>query len=513
MLKPLFLLFITTYATASKILVVVPIPSRSHVILFESLVAELGKRGHQVTYISAHNLPKPAPNVTEIVVNTQITGPDGKALDFLSIKDMTPLDNVLALVNLGLQVTEMLLKDQTFQEFLKRKPQFDLLLSEAFLSEGLMSGLSRYFNVPNIGYATFMPSYWTNYMVGNVAPTSHIPDPLLGHPYRMNFRERLENFVFTTFAEFYQKTIYMPKQDALMRRYFGNDHPYVADIIKNTSLLLINDHFSTSFPRPSVPNMVGIAGVHVRPPKPLPTELKNYLDNSKDGAILFSLGSNIKAALLPEAKVRMFLNAFAKLKENVLWKFETDLADIPKNVKISKWLPQSDILAHPNIKLFITHGGLLSTTEATDRGVPIVGIPVFGDQPMNMRQSVSQGVGLSIKFDDLSEERILAAVKQVLQNPKYREASKLRSAQYHDRAVAPMDLAIFWIEYVIRHDGAPHLRAAVQDLCWFQQNQLDIIGLLAAVSFIVLYTIKLIISRLCKLVCGSKNIDKKKKRN
>lgn len=76
------------------------------------------------------------------------------------------------------------------------------------------------------------------------------------------------------------------------------------------------------------------------------------------------------------------------------------------------------IAAHPNLKLFITHGGLLSTTEAVERGVPIVGIPIFGDQPMNMRQSVNAGVGLSLDFDLLSEENLLEAIQEVLNNSK-----------------------------------------------------------------------------------------------
>ena len=44
----------------------------------------------------------------------------------------------------------------------------------------------------------------------------------------------------------------------------------------------------------------------------------------------------------------------------ILWKWDEDnIADLPKNVMIKKWVPQQDLLAHPNLKLFVTHGGLL----------------------------------------------------------------------------------------------------------------------------------------------------------
>jgi len=47
---------------------------------------------------------------------------------------------------------------------------------------------------------------------------------------------------------------------------------------------------------------------------------------------------------------------------------------------IRKWLPQSDILAHKNVVLFITHGGLFGTQEGLYRGVPMLFIPLYGDQ-------------------------------------------------------------------------------------------------------------------------------------
>jgi hypothetical protein len=57
------------------------------------------------------------------------------------------------------------------------------------------------------------------------------------------------------------------------------------------------------------------------------------------------MGSNLKSSLMPESKRNAFLEVFSKLKQHVLWKWETDtLPGQPKNVKLGKWLPQSDIL-------------------------------------------------------------------------------------------------------------------------------------------------------------------------
>jgi glucuronosyltransferase len=93
----------------------------------------------------------------------------------------------------------------------------------------------------------------------------------------------------------------------------------------------------------------------------------------------------MKASKMP-ADIRMALiKAFGSLKQRVLWKWDEDRVEGLeesgfKNIKVSKWLPQQDVLAHPNIKAFITHGGMLSIQESVYHGVPIIGLPVFGDQ-------------------------------------------------------------------------------------------------------------------------------------
>lgn len=134
--------------------------------------------------------------------------------------------------------------------------------------------------------------------------------------------------------------------------------PSVEELFRNISLILTNTHRSTSKPRPQMPGIINVGGAHIKPPKPLPNDLQEFLDKSKNGVIFFSLGSFVQGKDMPAETTKIFLETFRKLKQNILWKFEDDsLPNIPPNVKISKWLPQADILAHPNVVLFISHGG------------------------------------------------------------------------------------------------------------------------------------------------------------
>ncbi len=81
----------------------------------------------------------------------------------------------------------------------------------------------------------------------------------------------------------------------------------------------------------------------------------------------------IRAESLPVEKREALLNAFAKFNQTIIWKWENDtLPNQPPNVYIRKWMPQREILCHSNVRAFLTHGGLLGSTEAAYCGVPVV---------------------------------------------------------------------------------------------------------------------------------------------
>jgi Glycosyl transferases, related to UDP-glucuronosyltransferase len=75
--------------------------------------------------------------------------------------------------------------------------------------------------------------------------------------------------------------------------------------------------------------------------------------------------------------------------------------------------------AHPNVRLFVTHGGLLSTQETIYWGVPVVGIPLVADQKLNMARAVSAGYAVLLDYDNVTAESLNWALREVLENPRY----------------------------------------------------------------------------------------------
>ena len=73
---------------------------------------------------------------------------------------------------------------------------------------------------------------------------------------------------------------------------------------------------------------------------------------------------------------------------------------------------------HNNIKAVITHGGIASCYEAITAGVPIIGIPMFADQRLNIQNIVRKNAGVILDFDNVNNDTLLNALETVLYNPR-----------------------------------------------------------------------------------------------
>ena len=147
----------------------------------------------------------------------------------------------------------------------------------------------------------------------------------------------------------------------------------------------------------------------------------------------------------------------------------------PDNVMLKKWLPQQAILAHPKLKLFVTHGGQSSCQEALCHQKPIVAIPVFGDQPSNAFEAEQKGYGKIIPLAEMNSEKLLEAINEILNNSSYELQAKKYGELVMDQMELPLERAIWWIEHVLRYPGENLFKSPVHDLYWFQLYLLDVI--------------------------------------
>lgn len=106
---------------------------------------------------------------------------------------------------------------------------------------------------------------------------------------------------------------------------------------------MLNDDIKYEITLKSVLNLKEIGTVLLRNCVPV-QDLQKLMDEAEHGVIYFSMGSNAKSKDFPDAMKEDFLRVFGQVKQTVIWKFEEDLPNRPKNVHIVQWAPQQSIL-------------------------------------------------------------------------------------------------------------------------------------------------------------------------
>ncbi|KAF2892703.1 hypothetical protein ILUMI_13475 [Ignelater luminosus] len=499
------------YVECAKILGVFIIPSISHQCVFQPIWKELSLRGHEVTVLTPNPLKDPTlVNLTEIDLEFTY-----EILRKSNLQDsMTKEQSMLQIINnmyklLG-DIAEAELSHPPVQSLIKDKnKKFDVMLVE-FLHPA-MYALSARFNCPMIGITSLGTFIVGHDAVGNPSHPGLNPDLLLPFMGSLGFFERLYSMSFAIWYRLYYYYYIIPQQDKVARKYISENLPYLGDIERNVSMLFLNVNPIIHPIRPNVPAIVELGKMHIQVKKPLPPDLQKELDASKEGVIYFSLGSNVRSANMSEELREKVIGALSELPYKVFWKWEDDyLPNQPKNVITRKWFPQQDVLNHRNIKVFLTQGGLQSMEEAISSGVPLVGMPFFGDQPLNVMKMVHLGIAKGIDIQEFTKDELKEALIEVAENPKYRNKVKEISNLLSDVPMTGLEKAVWWTEYVIRHKGARHLRSPAVDMSIYQYLFLDVIAFVLAVTVLSSFILYKITVFSFKLIRKSKTGAKQK---
>ena len=113
------------------------------------------------------------------------------------------------------------------------------------------------------------------------------------------------------------------------------------------------------------------------------------------------------------------------------------------------------------------------------------------DQYMVMERAVAKQFGILMEVDNITEKSMSWALNEI-SNPLYKSNAQHYSELFRDQPINPLENAVFWTEYVIRHKGAPHLSNPARKLFWFQRELFDVYlfsFLLIAVPIFLVFSI------------------------
>uniref|UniRef100_A0A182QKP4 UDP-glucuronosyltransferase n=1 Tax=Anopheles farauti TaxID=69004 RepID=A0A182QKP4_9DIPT len=483
------------FVNAANILCLMGVASPSHHIWNRAIMDALAQNGHNLTILSADVEKNQPSNVhyvhLEEIYPTLYTGPD--SIDLLEMANENLFQSVVSFYrDFVVHECAGTLKSKGLRQVMNYPDdfRFDLVLHDFTCGPCLLGLLHKFRYPPLVSVTAFNNPPYSTEVIGGHKFYSYVPFYSLSYGTDMSLAQRIHNTLLHLTDMVYRNYISNPRIDAMMREYFRyDDLPYAPELHQRSKLMLVNAHYSVDFPEAAPPNLIPVGGLQIREPAPLPTELEQFLNASRKGAVLFSLGTNVRSDQLDVGRQRMIVNALRQLPDyHFLWKFETELSiPLPKNVIVRPWLPQNDILAHGKTKAFITHAGLLSTHEATWYGVPIVGIPFIADQHRNLERCVRAGVAKRVSFQTMSTVELRDAIRDVLEDPTYRTNMAAQSALFQDQPEKPLARAVWWIEWVMRHPNATQLQSPVLKLGFLRTYLIDVVLVLAAVPLLLVF--------------------------
>ncbi|CAH0403384.1 unnamed protein product [Chilo suppressalis] len=493
---------------AARILAVYPTPSISHQVVFRPLTLELLKRGHELVVITTDPIfpnGKAPANLTEIDFHDKSYTLWREHFLKSIVNQGTKEDSMekgLLMYYTMLEIFKEQITSKEVQTILKDKSnKFDLLLLEAYFIPAL--ALTHFIKAPVIQISSLGSTVENLAIVG--ASTHPLLFPTMVHQkiYNQTMWDKLRELIVYCYYTFFVGEV-SAKTERFLKETFGPDLPDTSQLRNNVDLVFLNVHPIWEMNRPMPPNVIYTGGLHQNPQKELPQDLKEYLDLSENGVIYISFGTNVNTSLLIPEKVQIMIDVLSTLSYDVLWKWNTDeLPGRSKNIKISKWLPQSDLLRHPKIKLFITQGGLQSTDETITAGVPIIGMPILGDQWYNVEQCVHHKVGVYVDMGTMTEEIFKQALDEVLNNDSYRRNMQRLRALMRDQPQTPLERAVWWTEYVLRNGGARHLRSPSANITWSQYFELELVFYISIVIITLLVLLGYISLKVLKLIKNS----------
>ncbi|MFH4976677.1 hypothetical protein AB6A40_003386 [Gnathostoma spinigerum] len=322
---------------------------------------------------------------------------------------------------------------------------------------------------------------------------SFVPHPLSIFSDTMTFGERIINTLWyiSTLDFVNLPQILLSDENYMYRNMIDSGEADLWDLSRNVRVLFINGEQLLDFPRPFPIGIRFMGQIGVRKQKKasvLNNDIKELVDRSEKGFIVFSLGTVSNTSNMPDSMLNSFIEAFRGFPEyTILWRLEMEVSQLRAlpNVYTFRWLPQKDLMRHPKMRLLIAHGGYNSFLETSKAGVPAVLMPLFADQFINARRAQRYGIATILDKLNLSSNAVETAMATVLNDPRYTKRAKHLAEILSDQ---PYSDDLQRLTYGIKLAMAPRnyfTLYAAQRLNIFQHYGIDILALFVVIIALV----------------------------
>ncbi|KAI8498208.1 UDP-glucuronosyltransferase 2A1 [Branchiostoma belcheri] len=462
----------------------------SHWLNLAKIAEALTSRGHIVTVVA------PASEKSDLTTKWpsfryETFGDPEKAPLFIEVLKNTPPEIMAATDDCQNMLSDIQLLRRL------RNSHYNVVLTYPGMSCGSL--VAQYLDLPLVCTLMFMPFVLEIQATGVPNPVSYIPTVMLGLTDQMTFLQRVKNTLVYFGLTIMGQVIAERGFDAIASSRTIGSNFTIFSALARTDVWLYQTGVMFDYPKPTMPNMVSIAGYMADEAKPLSEDLESFMQSSGDaGVVIVTFGNLITA--MPAERAEMLAAAFSRLPQKVVWRNAgTPPPSLGPNTRIMEWLPQSDLLAllqigsPSGLRAICLAAGLIPQairnapiSEAMYHGVPLVGMPLFADQHENIARVVARGMAVTLDIHTVTSEEVYQAITAVIFNPKYKEKAKRVSTILRDQPQPPMERAVWWIEHVIKHGGLPHLRSRATELPFYQYYLLDVLALIVSVLAVIL---------------------------
>jgi UDP:flavonoid glycosyltransferase YjiC (YdhE family) len=210
---------------------------------------------------------------------------------------------------------------------------------------------------------------------------------------------------------------------------------------------LLGRPYFTLFPAaledPATPTR--LASYRFREARPIVRRHPLYGGPADDRPLVYvTLGSAVPQSDLFPSIYRAAIDVLAPLPVRLLVtvgrdRAPADLGPLPPNVRVERWVPQADLMAH--VAAMVCHGGSGTVTMGLAGGVPMAVVPLFADQPWNAERVDAVGAGIALAGGpEAAIGGLREAVVRLTGDPGYRSAAQRIAAEM--RALPPVDAAV-----------------------------------------------------------------------